>query len=65
LRFVGIGTELVATVLLGVALGWWLDRRFGTKPWCLTGGAFLGAVAGMINYVRRVMRSGSSGTGTP
>jgi len=55
----------VAIVLLGVALGWWLDRRFGTKPWFLTGGAFLGAVAGMINYVRRVMRSGSSGTGTP
>ncbi len=30
-----ITTELVAAVLVGALLGWWLDGVFGTSPWLL------------------------------
>ena len=61
LRFVGIGVELVAPLLVGVFGGRWLDRRFATEPWLLLTGAVLGAVAGMINLIRRGLPPGDSG----
>ncbi len=61
LRFIGVGAELVAPVLVGVFGGRWLDERFGTGPWLLLTGAILGAVAGMVNFVRRVLPPGGSG----
>ena len=61
IRFVGVGVELVAPLLVGVFGGRWLDRRFGTEPWLLLVGAVLGAVAGMINLFRRGLPPGASG----
>ena len=60
-RFVGIGFELVAPVIIGVFGGRWLDRRFGTDPWLLLVLTVLGAVAGMINLVRRWLPPGDVG----
>jgi len=56
-----MGVELLAPLLVGVFGGRWLDRRFGTEPWLLLMGAVLGAVAGMINLVRRGLPPGDSG----
>jgi F0F1-type ATP synthase assembly protein I len=61
LRFVGVGVELVAPLVIGVFGGRWLDRRFGTEPWLLLVLAVLGAVAGMINLIRRGMPPGDAG----
>jgi len=49
-----IGLELVVAVFLGVAIGWAIDRWFGTKPWGLLVFLFLGIGAGMTNVYRVV-----------
>ncbi|MBI1950335.1 MAG: AtpZ/AtpI family protein [Acidobacteria bacterium] len=37
---------LVAPVVAFGAIGYWLDRRFGTKPWLLLAGLILGMIGG-------------------
>ena len=56
-RYAGLGLQYALTVALLAALGWWLDTRWGTMPWCLVVGAVLGSVAGFFNLVRAVPRS--------
>lgn len=42
--------------LVGLTLvGWWADRRFGTAPWLLVGGAVLGMVVGFYAFFKAVM----------
>ncbi len=41
--YLGLGTTLAVTMLLGIAGGHWLDRKWGTQP----AGLIVGAVAGM------------------
>ena len=47
-----IGIELVAALCVGLALGWVIDRIFGTRPWGLIVFFFFGAAAGMLNVFR-------------
>jgi ATP synthase protein I len=54
-----IGTELVAGIAVGVAIGWALDRWLGTKPWLMIAFFVLGAAAGMMNVYRAVAGLGS------
>jgi ATP synthase protein I len=49
-----IGTELVAGLAVGVAIGWLLDDWLGTKPWLMVLFFFLGAGAGILNVYRSV-----------
>ena len=49
-----IGTELVAGIAVGVAIGWALDRWLGTRPWLMIAFFVLGAAAGMMNVYRAV-----------
>lgn len=49
-----VGTELVSGVLVGTALGYVLDRVFGTAPWLLIIFLFLGGAAGFLNVYRFV-----------
>lgn len=51
---VKIGTELVAGVLVGVGIGWMLDRWLGTKPWLMVVFFVLGAAAGFVGVIRTV-----------
>lgn len=40
--------QLAGAILIGAAIGWWLDRHFGLEPpWCTIAGVLLGTVAGM------------------
>ncbi len=59
---VGLGmrmaTELAAALIVGLALGWGVDRVFGTRPWGLIIFFFLGAAAGMVNVFRAAMGVG-------
>ena len=52
---VRIGVEMVASVAVAVAVGYGLDRLFGTKPWLMVAFVPLGVAAG----VRSLLRSGA------
>ncbi len=45
-------TELIASILVGVLLGYWLDRLFHTEPVLFIGFIFLGIITGLINAFR-------------
>jgi ATP synthase protein I len=60
-----IGLAVVISIFLGLGLGFWLDRRLGTKPWLTVAGLLLGVVAGFRNLwimAERVER-GQQGAG--
>ena len=52
--YIGIGTTLAATVLLGVGVGYWLDRRLGTNPWLFIVGGVAGLGLAMYQFFRTV-----------
>ncbi len=47
-----IGVELVAALIVGVAIGYFLDQWLGTKPWLMLLGFILGSVAGFLGGYR-------------
>ena len=47
-----IGTEMVAALIVGVGIGYFLDYWLETKPWFLVVFFFLGAGAGIVNVYR-------------
>lgn len=47
-----VGVELVSAVAIGVAIGWFLDSQFGTRPWLMLVFIFLGGAAGILNVYR-------------
>ena len=49
-----IGSEMIAALLVGGALGWGLDGLIGTKPWFLLAGFFVGFAAGLVNVQRAI-----------
>jgi ATP synthase protein I len=53
-----IGIELVASLIVGLALGWVFDHFLGTRPWGLIVFFFLGAAAGMFNAFRAAQGMG-------
>jgi ATP synthase protein I len=57
-----IAVELVASLAVGLAIGWGIDRLLGTKPWGLIAFFFIGAAAGVLNVYRAAQGLGS---GTP
>jgi len=46
------GITLFASVVSFCALGWLVDRWFGTQPWFLIGGLILGSAAGLFEFIR-------------
>lgn len=50
-----LGFQLVASILVGVFGGQWLDKKFGTEPWLMMLGLFLGVGAGFYNLFRVVL----------
>ncbi|CCH49788.1 AtpZ/AtpI family protein [Pseudodesulfovibrio piezophilus] len=54
-----MGLHIVSATIVGLALGYFLDDYFGTKPWLLMIFFFLGVVAGfkmMIEDFRKLQR---------
>ncbi len=47
-----LSSELVAGVLVGAVIGYWLDRWLGISPWGLIVFVLLGFVAGILNLMR-------------
>lgn len=52
--YLTIGTTFAASVLLGVGLGYWLDRKWGTSPWLLLVGSGIGLFAGFYQFSKIV-----------
>jgi ATP synthase protein I len=47
-----IGIELVASVLVGAGLGWYVDQKLHTRPIFLLALVALGFTAGVMNVIR-------------
>lgn len=57
-----VGVELVSALVLGVAIGWGLDRLFGTRPIFIALFVLLGGAAGVLNVWRTFApKSGAAG----
>jgi ATP synthase protein I len=47
-----LSSEFIAGILVGIGIGWLLDRVAGTSPWGLIIFLFLGFTAGVLNVLR-------------
>lgn len=56
-----IGSEFVAAILVGAAIGWVLDRWLGTTPFGLIVFLILGFAAGVLNVMRTTGRISQPG----
>ena len=54
-RIAGVGLQFAITLLVGLGVGTWLDRKFGTAPVFLYIGVFLGAGAAFYSMYRQLM----------
>jgi ATP synthase protein I len=52
--YLGMGTSLAVTVLLGLWIGHWLDKKLGAEPIFFLVGAGLGLVAAGLQFYRIV-----------
>jgi ATP synthase protein I len=57
-----MATELAAALLVGLAIGWVVDRFCGTRPWGLIVFLLLGMAAGMVNVFRAAKVVGYGGS---
>jgi ATP synthase protein I len=51
-RGMRLSAEFVAGILVGAAIGWLLDRWFGTAPWGMVMLLLLGFAGGILNMIR-------------
>ena len=60
-----VGMEIVASAVIGLGLGFWLDRHFGTQPLFLLLFFAFGAGAGFLNlyHVLRLDERPGAGRG--
>ena len=56
-----LSTEFVVAILVGVGIGWAIDRFLGTAPW----GMIIMLPLGFIAGVRNIMRAAGLGTNSP
>jgi ATP synthase protein I len=54
-----VGVELVSALIVGVAIGWGLDRLLGTRPIFIAVFVLLGGAAGVLNVWRIFAPAGS------
>ncbi len=47
---------MVGAVVAGLAVGWWIDKRFGIDPIGKAFGVIVGGTAGTVELVRMLMR---------
>ena len=48
-HYFSLGFYLMTPLLLGVAVGYFLDRRFGTKPGFVVAGIIFGTISSFYN----------------
>lgn len=55
-RYSSIIFLLPSCLLAGYLIGYFMDRRLGSDPWCSVAGLLLGGVAGLVRVVRMFSR---------
>jgi len=55
-HYLGIGMNLALTLLLGLGIGYWADRKLGTEPAFFLGGGVLGLSAALYEFFKTVSR---------
>lgn len=58
-----VGWELASFSVVGVGLGYWLDKRFGSSPWGTLVGALFGIVIGLYRLIRTFSIPKNGGAG--
>ena len=53
-RLSGLGITFAATIAVFAGGVYWLDQRWGTYPWLLSVGVFVGAAGGVLHILRHV-----------
>lgn len=53
--YLGLGTQLAASVVLMFFLGKYLDEKFSLFPWLTISFSALGSFAGIYNFVKSVL----------
>ena len=61
LEILSLGTELALTEIIGATVGYWLDVKLGTLPWCLVGGVLLGFVLSLVRVISVAKRTEKNG----
>lgn len=56
--FLTLGLQLAISVGAFFFIGYWMDGLLGTWPWCTIGGAFIGALGGLIKFFREATALG-------
>jgi len=51
-----LGMTLPSAIIVGLFLGYWLDKWLGTAPWMLVVWTLLGVASGLISLVRGIAR---------
>ncbi len=54
--YLGLGTQLAATVIIMFFVGRWLDAKFNTTPLMILICSFLGGFAGIYNFIKTVLQ---------
>ncbi|MGB7972378.1 MAG: AtpZ/AtpI family protein [Candidatus Deferrimicrobiaceae bacterium] len=57
-KYSALGLELAISVILGLAIGYYLDKWLGTGPWMTVIWLGLGFAAGVRSLYRAALRSG-------
>ena len=52
MTLMGAGMELGLVAAAFALGGWWLDNKYGTRPWFLVTGLAIGVIGGMYNLWR-------------
>jgi ATP synthase protein I len=65
IRLVGlastVGMSVVFSILIGLAIGYWLDATFGTLPYLTLLFLVMGVIAGFNNYYRFMKKQEKDG----
>ncbi|MDR2884717.1 MAG: AtpZ/AtpI family protein [Deferribacteraceae bacterium] len=54
-----VGTVFVISIVLGSLFGWWLDGKFGTKPYLTIFFMCIGIASGVKNAIYFIKKSGT------
>jgi len=52
----GLGIQFALVVLIGVGVGWWVDKRFDLSPWGILVGGVLGIAMAFYHFIRAVLK---------
>ncbi len=58
-----IAVEMLAALAVGTGLGYMADQLFGTLPWIMVAGIFLGFATGVRNMIRSAKRMNAKQNG--